>query len=86
MREKKKCAFCGTTFIAKKGTQKYCSAECRNKQQKIIQRQYHREHAKRKKDIRKQKETDRLNDKIRAAREAGMSYGKYMATQYMKSQ
>ena len=86
MREQRKCAYCGNTFIAKKVNAKYCSPECKNAQQKIYQRIWEKNNSIERKKKRYQERSSALNFKVRAANEAGMSYGKYVAMEYLQSQ
>lgn len=86
MKEERKCAYCGKPFIAIRANAKYCSLKCRDDQQKINQSVWHKAHNNAKKNGHKTRESEALNDKIRSAREAGMSYGKYVAMQYIESQ
>lgn len=82
----KTCLYCGQPFITEKGPKKYCSEECLKAQQKLNQKRRDKEYAMRKKERKTGRKAERLNDKIRSAREAGMSYGKYVAMQYIESQ
>lgn len=86
MREQRKCAYCGKTFTAKKVNAKYCSPECKNAQQKIYQRIWENNNSIERKKKRYQERASTLNFKVRAANEAGMSYGRYVSIEYLQSQ
>lgn len=70
---KKYCEICGRKFETKQPQARMCSDECR----KIRAVQWRAEHKEAGK-LRKNK----LNEVNRLAREAGMTYGKYVAMQY----
>lgn len=71
------CPICGKSF--KSSYRKYCSDECSKQGQKINQLNLHetRRKIQEKNGLRK----NALRDTARAAREAGMSYGQYVAIQ-----
>lgn len=78
MKETRKCVVCGKKYTAIRGNQKYCGSECekiatlkqvevRNKKLKVERRR------------KKKKKNQDIIDIAIAAREAGMSYGQYVA-------
>lgn len=73
----KTCPICGKSF--KSSYRKYCSDECSKQGQKINQLNLHetRRKIQEKNGLRK----NAIRDTARAAREAGMSYGQYVALQ-----
>ena len=77
----KVCDRCGKEFEANESRiyQKYCSIECREKAR--IQKR--RETYERKKEEKKKKVVDKLQQDAAGAREAGMTYGQYMAKKGM---
>lgn len=72
----KTCPICGTRFVTDIAQQKYCDAECAEIGYKEAQRRY-RDKSKRK--------TATLDDKVRAAAEAGLSYGQYVIRERLKN-
>lgn len=74
---KKVCAVCGKSFETDCGARKYCSHECRKEAEC---RQYEERYARK---IAKKESMTRLAENGRAAREAGLSYGQYMAKKRM---
>jgi hypothetical protein len=79
------CEICGKIFLTNRSTNKTCSKECYyERQKKLKKEQYYRnkeakknnEPTKPKKT--KQKRIESLTEVQRKAREAGMTYGKYM--------
>jgi len=64
------CPICGTRFVTDIGQQKYCDAECKEKAYHAAQQRY-RDRQKKKKGT--------LDDVVRAADAAGLSYGQYVA-------
>lgn len=85
MLHKIKCAVCGGTFVSNRKSAVVCSEVCRRKRRKILNEQK-RELAKleqvNKPKKPRQNSIDIINKK---AREAGLSYGKYKALEYMKN-
>jgi len=81
----KVCAYCGKTFEHNNTQTKYCGNECRaavqreqnlRHRRKYLDRQATKPKAKRKPKIEKPKT---LSEIAAAAREAGMTYGEYVA-------
>lgn len=73
---KRRCAYCGKEFEIEKNTvAKYCSILCRNRRNNHMQRQQEK--------IKRLSNRTKLNaavtDIAREAKEAGMSYGQYVA-------
>ena len=71
------CRVCKKKFKKKSGNQVYCSEECRNKGKGEIMRQSRKKWKNRKKKM-------NLTEIEREAKEAGMSYGRYVAMIEMK--
>lgn len=69
----RRCAICGGLFPTRRGGPKYCSAECR----KIAGYRGTRLPGKAERPAEKPKQS--LAEVARAARDAGLSYGQYMA-------
>lgn len=71
----KKCDYCKKDFYAANHNKKYCSKECMKAAQKERDKARYEE---------KKKELERptLTEINRRAREAGMSYGQYVAMKY----
>ena len=90
MNEEKVCAWCGNVFQLKNNFQKYCSDDCRKSAEMkriTAYRKSHREHyaqyrAKKRDENRLKKEIRQarisIDEYAKAARAAGMSYGKYV--------
>ena len=64
------CPICGTRFVTDIAQQKYCDAECKEKAYHAAQQRY--------RDKKKKKKTT-LDDTVRAADAAGLTYGQYVA-------
>ena len=85
----KKCEYCGNEYVYRASNSRYCSVTCRNRRNNerkkeknnVIDEAYKakRKEQKLKGEERKKKDKTSLQKKINAAREAGMSYGKYVA-------
>lgn len=73
----KTCPICGKSF--KSSYRKYCSDECSKQGQKVNQFKLHE--TKRKIQEKNGLRKNALRDTAREAREAGMSYGQYVAIQ-----
>ena len=67
----KKCVICGKTYESISARALTCGKPCRN--------EYHRRKDREKRSV-KTCRNSTLDDVLRKAREAGMSYGKYVAT------
>ena len=72
-----KCEICGETFLSYRCNIKYCSDECRNR----AKREYP--------SVRRQRgevtsPSSTLAETNQAARDAGMSYGRYVAMLWLK--
>lgn len=85
MEEAKICPVCGGKVTAK--NRKYCSPKCskegyRRRQAKYSIEKYHKD--KRIKEDGKPKEERPIETLARKAREAGMTYGQYVALEYAK--
>lgn len=77
---KRKCLHCGIEFITASSNKVYCTPKCRETAR------YEREHSYRP-DIapdKKEKRPSRIDEINRLAKEAGMSYGKYVAMKYLE--
>lgn len=74
----KKCDVCGETFLTYRENVKYCSNDCR--QEGHHRRAMERDARKREKEM----AISTLAETNQAAREAGMSYGRYVALQWLK--
>lgn len=84
METAKICPVCGKEFTEK--NRKYCSHECSNegyrrRQAKCSKERYHAE-KERLKEAGKVKKESPLQEMARKAREAGMTYGQYVALEY----
>lgn len=77
MARRKKCELCGTEFLTNYAQKRYCSDACRA-EAKRTQSLHYKEQKKKKK---KESSFVEIN---RKAREAGMSYGKYVAMLHME--
>ena len=75
----KKCECCGENFYAAKRSVKYCSDPCRRE----MMRQQARERNKSPYEKR-EKKMDRIAEINQKARDAGMSYGKYVGMLYLE--
>lgn len=77
---KKKCAVCGNEFMGWNKKQKFCGEECKRKNE-LRMGEIYRERARLKTKENKtvQKKKQALNDISMAARNAGMTYGQYVA-------
>ncbi len=76
----KTCEICGKQFGAWNKRQKFCSDECRDKhkmQQSAMFREIYKEQKQQRKAEKKKKPS--LADIAVAARQAGMTYGQYVA-------
>lgn len=85
MEEIRTCPVCGREFTDR--TRKYCSPKCskegyRRRQAKYSIEKYHKD--KRVKEDGKPKEERPIEALARKAREAGMSYGQYVALEHTK--
>lgn len=74
MRKPRLCKWCGKYYIPEVNGQLYCKPECYDKS-------YEYRHQSKKKNKSNAQEIAEIDA---AARKAGMSYGKYVAMQYMK--
>lgn len=74
----KKCEICGNEFSTRYSRQKCCSVTCGNEAKK----RNAKENARKKAEQAEKKHT--LEEINRMARAAGMSYGKYVAMQYIE--
>lgn len=70
-----KCIRCGTSFMTKCTTAKYC-VDCRIDHKKIYRERFK---AKQKEKAEKEKQKVKLGDIAKQARQAGMTYGEYVA-------
>lgn len=78
----KTCPICGKEFLTKIKKTKYCSEECRReKERRRAIKQWEEKKAEQQKK-KKEKHIPQLDELNRRAREAGMTYGKYMAEKY----
>lgn len=85
MLHKIKCTVCGGTFVSNRKSAVVCSEMCRRKRQKILNEQK-RELAKLEQASKPKKPRQNSIDIInKKAREAGLSYGKYKALEYIKN-
>lgn len=87
MAEIKVCPVCGKEFTER--TRKYCSPKCskegyRRRQLKYSIDRYHEEKENRQKAAGRIKKVSPLEEAARKAREAGMTYGQYVALEYAK--
>ena len=71
----KNCVVCGKKFDGW-GAQKYCSKVCYAESRRVSRRQLKKKKSKAKKNT-------RLLERVNAAKEAGLSYGQYMAREYL---
>ena len=79
----KNCEICGGKFAAARRTVKYCSDVCR----KEGNRRNAAERSRSPYDkTEKEKRPDRIAEINKLAREAGLSYGQYVAKQYQEEQ
>lgn len=77
----KNCKYCGNRFSTHRSNAKYCCERCRYEAKKKMDREsYKSPH------IQEQPKNKNANliEINRRAREAGMSYGKYVAQKYME--
>jgi ribosomal protein L20 len=74
MRKPRLCKWCGKYYIPEANGQLYCKPDCYDKS-------YEYRHQPKKKKKNNAEEIAEINS---AAMKAGMSYGKYVAMQYMK--
>lgn len=78
----KKCKLCGKPFLTANLNTKYCSPDCKKEARKRMEHQRWEDE----KGRRCRKKPSTLSETNRLAREAGMSYGKYIAMKYMEEQ
>lgn len=78
MKEVKKCVICRKLFIAEKVNVKCCSKECGHINQMNMSREYHKREREAAAPGKKSKKNS-LTDVAVAARNAGMTYGQYVA-------
>lgn len=76
----KKCEICGEIFLTYRKDSKYCSDDCRAE----ANRRRGQERHERDRNKKKQKPMSTLAETNQRAREAGMSYGKYVGLQWLK--
>lgn len=67
----KVCQCCGRSFTPSYGNEKYCSVSCRKQYEKQIERE--RRFARN-----NRRESESLDDKVKAAASLGVSYGYYI--------
>ena len=72
------CAMCGKLFKAC-GNTRTCSARCSYEQMKIKQKEMSKRRNEKRRETRNKKPESTLLEMQQKAREAGMSYGMYMA-------
>lgn len=86
MRIQKKCAICGTFFIAQRSNAKYCSELCALNGREEVRKKRERAAAERKKEETKKKKVKRetIAEVAVAARAAGLTYGQYVAKRMME--
>ena len=77
------CEICKEPFLAKKGSQIYCSVPCRNRATYLRYRDTYSVHTEQKKKPKRKSQVAEIN---RLAREAGMSYGQYTAKIFLEEQ
>lgn len=85
------CEVCGKVFLTNRSENKTCSPECRHERDLRVKRENHRKFREAMKEdnaikrvTQKQKKVESLTEVHRKAREAGMSYGKYMEMQFLQ--
>lgn len=81
MQRKKTCEYCHEQYIGR-ANQFYCSPKCRQKAANERVKEVYPQHVENRKKV---KRNSQLVETNRLAREAGMSYGKYMALKYMEA-
>ena len=79
-----RCEHCGREFLSDRANRKYCSYECKEAVKKAQRRDYNKKRRK-KTDKKTDKCRTSLTDINRIARETGMSYGQYVAQQYIEN-
>lgn len=83
------CTECRKAFVSLSGRTRYCSPECRKSAQKMAARGYYEQQKAKKKDAKKvivkKEKGANLDAAVKAASEAGMSYGKFVAARSAKS-
>ena len=96
MAKTKVCAFCGKTFVCNTNCQRYCSKECNRLNQNAMkskwygapemEKNYKEQQALTAREYRKRVRKSRavLVDINEKAREAGMTYGQYVAQMEMR--
>lgn len=87
MEEIRTCPVCGMEFTDR--TRKYCSPKCskegyRRRQLKYSKERQHEEKENQLRRTEKPKEKSQLERLAKEAREAGMTYGQYVALEYAK--
>lgn len=75
----RECRLCGAPYISYSPNGKYCSDKCKHEAQLRYDREKYAAQVKEKRMDQKKK-AHALADILKAAQEAGMSYGKYVAT------
>lgn len=76
------CLFCGAVFEQQRKKQCFCCTECYNEYKQW--RYEERQKIKRQKAIEAHYRNNPLDDVIKAANEAGISYGKYQEAKWQK--
>ena len=77
----KQCECCGEKFPASRRSVKYCSDTCRKRQAAERNKSSYNDRQEKKSE----KKPDRIVEINRLAREAGLSYGQYVAREYLKN-
>lgn len=80
----RKCVVCGKTYKPNANVQKACSPECK----KVLRRNYRQKDRAIKRELQARAKRLKRTDVAKAenaARKCGMSYGKWVAEQYLKS-
>ena len=80
----KKCVYCDKEFYADRHQTRYCSMKCRRAAQEQRNKERDKEQENYIEKTDNKPHTSNLLEINRRAREAGMSYGKYVAMQYIK--
>lgn len=83
------CTECGKTFVSISIRTRYCSSGCRKAAQKRATKRYYEQQKAKKTDVKKvivkKEKGANLDAAVKAASEAGMSYGKFVAARSAKS-
>lgn len=83
MSKTKICKWCGKEFVST-GKEQICSDECRKESYKSYKQRYNRARYQKQKLKEREKESS-LDEKVKEAKQRGISYGELVAEKYIAS-